>query len=1052
MKQNFKERYTSITAYLNSSPDANQGTPLPTVNPLTSSTSKGGLLRSLIENSIVTIIDSIYSLVVGEENRPKPFSFLTKIGDANLRWIYKEVVKDPQSGISIVKSSHKTCLRLLPNMRRMKITKLAVETILQMFGITWVKQRKIELWGWRNRKINKYLESQYRRLYKLRGSKDKLGNTIPPADFANKPKEWINLVARQNKPNTDYWDHALFLMQHSTAFQAVHVNLGIKGWEKNMTLNQLIPIVRDVMKLVATGEWWKLKLHRVWIESNGLRPLGVPKKSHLIIGSMLTNLIEFYLEGSFKYNEGYQAYKGTGTAWKRILSPPDAIINYPYIWETDIKGFFNNVSHWTVYSLLKATGIPPWVTLRILRMQQTAPILTEEALNSEDNRPTNKDFPSMRIRRSDVGGKSGIALTDTVKGSNKVMNYLGDFNYRGVAQGHNLSPLISILVLEHVLRTYVAHQKDKTGAKPLAYADDLIIYSPTLPDVTRFQRLLENIANCTISPDKTFWIRKEFIWLRPLKFLGLQYNPENTTLQSYTRKQKKTKKFTILDRSLTDFFSNGKYLETASDWLLMEPYRLGEPIIHGFKEGSIPTDLTRLVKNFYEWFDKFIHKHSPDIFFQHVYDKEYKRKVIIKENSELLLLYLPIITLAGITTNLPDLVISIIIVILLIIFIYWLSPYAPTLPQLKEWWEMHEIQAISYCITWRSVIKAGYLNKFIAKLYNGSLEDIKIEQDFKLRPTHGSLIWFLKSQHLLPDERLKKQIPKLDPKTGKYTDRATIIYWNKLKDKWKELPLTDRIKLILAERGGTLPFLQEDLDSPLTVFNSSTVGTYFLQHIIDEAKSGIKFESSKKLHWRMMELMNMKGVFHEIRPSDKPLGVIHSDVLSRAIRTYDKMFKAALFHPSKWKKLQTIKLPRRLGNLLFKRTTTELYKLIDWHDATVASRFQNTGGDRQRRLWNYWSFTTDEYVRVYKTYRGYLDLLSGTANESTHRYLGFVPVRPFKKSLSKKINPQSMTERPILKVNDHLETEYRSVSVGGIPPKRTTFKSWRKSLRKPFES
>lgn len=61
---------------------------------------------------------------------------------------------------------------------------------------------------------------------------------------------------------------------------------------------------------------------------------------------------------------------------------------------------------------------------------------------------------------------------DTAPGSKKVLGYRSDHSPRGVAQGHNLSPLISVLALEYVLQKH----HSLTGNKSVFYADDGLLY------------------------------------------------------------------------------------------------------------------------------------------------------------------------------------------------------------------------------------------------------------------------------------------------------------------------------------------------------------------------------------------------------------------------------------------------------------------------------------------------------------------------------------------------------------------------------------------------
>jgi hypothetical protein len=94
------------------------------------------------------------------------------------------------------------------------------------------------------------------------------------------------------------------------------------------------------------------------------------------------------------------------------------------------------------------------------------------------------------VTRSETGGPDLRIVKDTVKGSKKIMYYAGPYNGAGVAQGHSLSPLLAVLVLELALRHFQSKHKNETGSKIVAYADDLIIASINKLPIENFKEIL----------------------------------------------------------------------------------------------------------------------------------------------------------------------------------------------------------------------------------------------------------------------------------------------------------------------------------------------------------------------------------------------------------------------------------------------------------------------------------------------------------------------------------------------------------------------------------
>jgi len=942
--------FKTLFRYLNPNIYRDQDIHKPSVKSARYSESQGRTLKSIktrIEEAIITIIDDLHSWTAGEFNKKNPFEYLKKVGDSNLRYVFYEKLEETQeiepnsldkgTPISLKKTkAHKTNLRLLPNMRKMEIVKVAINKSLSIFGISWVAQRRIKLWGWRNRKSNKYLKAQYSRLWHYRGKTDKLSELLPPGDeilFTDIRKN-LRTISQRVEPNTKYWNHALFLMQRSRAFQSVYFNAGLKNWERSFNLWSIMEIADEVLDLVSTGNWNKLRITRCWIESNGLRPLGVPAKAHNIVGSMLTALLEFYTEGSFKINEAYHAYHGTGTSWHRLIAEKTTVFDiplkdFPYIWETDISGFFNDIRHESIYHLLKALRCPAWLCIRLIQMQQTAPILTTSKKDLPESW-TGSAWGNITVKRSMYGGRSQEIVSDTVPGANKTMYYRGNFNPGGVAQGSSLSPLLAILPLEYCLRFY--QQECRVHGyfvEILAYADDLLLFSPSPIPLPLFEERLLDVTYCTISQKKTHWVKIDHEWQRPLKFLGLEYFPFLRTgvLKANTKNGSRI----VLDRSLTQFFKGSNYLETKKGWLWMEPYELGKPIITTAYES----------------------------------DGKYTEKEPYWPKDDVLPIMIGILSII-LAYNLHW-----------IFFLMLISLSFYHYPRIKT---SNKVEASTWLITWRAVVKAKLLNKFIAKLYLGTLKDEKIIQNFKLWPISNSLIEFLKNQK-------------------EYNWR----------DHWLKLGKRHKILRILLETSELLPNLNADLGAPLTVFNSSTIGVYFLQKILTELRKGKKFKSSRKLHRISMETLNLPGYWSEIGP---PFTSEHATIHEKPLA--DRLINHQL---KTWAGMkQKLKFPNVLKGLDSR---------VDWYHCLSISRNTCVDSDRTRIIKDYWTGDQCLYTRIYKTYRGFMDSMEANVYTPVYNILGFVPIRPYHKRPKNGTNPQSMTERAILSIPAFFEVDYR---------------------------
>lgn len=104
-------------------------------------------------------------------------------------------------------------------------------------------------------------------------------------------------------------------------------------------------------------------------------------------------------------------------------------------------------------------------------------------------------------------------------------------NHRGVPQGVSTSALFGMMVLES-MNVYNLDQSTYLG-----YADDGLIASDLNPDLQ--QRLHEAIqsplSGVSIKQRKSRYVKRNGIWLSPLKFLGCELNGESGIFRAKTR-------------------------------------------------------------------------------------------------------------------------------------------------------------------------------------------------------------------------------------------------------------------------------------------------------------------------------------------------------------------------------------------------------------------------------------------------------------------------------------------------------------------------------------
>lgn len=241
--------------------------------------------------------------------------------------------------------------------------------------------------------------------------------------------------------------------------------VGIDGVTKSEYEENLKENVRDLIARMKKQSYKPKPVKRVYIDKqNGKkRPLGIPAYEDKLVQKALTKILnaiyeEDFLDCSFGFRPNRSCHDALRSLGKIIDKP-----EIQYVVDTDIKGFFDNVSH-------------KWM------------------MEFVDNRIQDPNLQRLIVRFLRAGIMEEGEKYKTIQGT---------------PQGGVCSPILANLYLHHVIDLWFEHtvRKHLKGvAYMVRYADDIIFCFQYKEDVDRFYKALQGRLNkfeLELSEEKT---------------------------------------------------------------------------------------------------------------------------------------------------------------------------------------------------------------------------------------------------------------------------------------------------------------------------------------------------------------------------------------------------------------------------------------------------------------------------------------------------------------------------------------------------------------------
>jgi hypothetical protein len=336
---------------------------------------------------------------------------------------------------------------------------------------------RMESEPYKNKGINKYMKHMVRTLEKNRGKKA-------------------------------YWVIAEMLLKKSHVFRLAAINHVYPTWYKTIKYKDLKFLVETLEGVMVTPGV-PMDFTRFYVKkANGkLRPIGAPDPIWRIVLHMANALLVWFYEPKLDDEQhAYRPGRGTGTAWRSIIS--EKMLSKPYLYEYDLKGFFDNVKVEPIMKELERAGMPKAWT-NIIHVWHSKKPKPASWLQSDEMEAYEEEMKTRNEKNWEA------QKLDMTPGMEKPW-LTGRLHKISFAQGSPMAPTLSIIGKSLWVKEM---KKLNPGAEWIIYADDGMIASNQ--PIKLQDREEYGIYQ---AHEKSGYIKEAGEWKKNIQFLGLNYD------------------------------------------------------------------------------------------------------------------------------------------------------------------------------------------------------------------------------------------------------------------------------------------------------------------------------------------------------------------------------------------------------------------------------------------------------------------------------------------------------------------------------------------------